>query len=238
MNSEELKEKIIVALDFDCIEEAIKFIKSFDNRPIWFKVGLEFFCKFGLQGVQRIKDVSGSNIFLDLKFHDISNTVKGAISSVMSLEPDMINFHIAGGRKMMTEAVSHIKAISAEKNIKCPLIIGVSILTSLDDNDIAEVGYKNNVEDNVITMAKLGQSCGLDGIVCSPHEIVKIKDECGSDFVTVVPGIQIEMRDDDQKRCKTFKEAVNDGTNYAVIGRPIRLSENPQETFNKLINNV
>lgn len=238
MMSENLKEKIIIALDFDDIDKAIDFVKSFDNKPVWFKIGLEFFCKFGLDGAMRVKNISGAKIFLDLKFHDISNTVKGAISSVMMLEPDMINFHISGGKKMMTEAALHIKKISQEKNIKCPLIIGVSILTSLDDNDIADVGYANNVENQVILMAKLAKECGLNGIVCSPHEVVKIKQECGDDFVTVVPGIQIEKRDDDQKRCKTFAEAVNDGADYAVIGRPIRLASNPQDTFNKLIKHV
>ena len=225
---------IICAIDTKNMEEAIKITTLLKGHINMVKCGLEYFTSNGNTGIKKIAS-TGVDIFLDLKFHDIPNTVAEAVKSAVHFNVSMITIHILGGKTMMEKAVEAATEESDKLGVKKPLIIGVSILTSIDNDELNEIGIFNDIQEQVIILAKLAKEAGLDGIVCSSHEIKKIKQVCGCDFITVVPGIRPQSMDkNDQKRVATPGEAVNNGADYIVIGRPITQSNNPLETV-KLI---
>jgi orotidine-5'-phosphate decarboxylase len=220
-------ERILCALDTINTEEACELAKMLGPHVGGIKLGLEFFGANGPQGFDQVSKVH-NNIFLDLKLHDIPNTVAKAIHALMPLKPAIMTIHTAGGPAMMTAAAD--AAADAAKKIGCtkPIIVGVTILTSLDNQDLEAVGYQNNVSEQVIKMAKLAKESGLDGVVCSPHEISLIKKACGKEFKLVVPGIRpAGSATGDQKRVMTPAEAVKLGADYLVIGRPITDAVDP-----------
>ena len=222
---------VIVALDFDSKEKTMDFLDKF-NEEIFVKVGMELFYKEGPEIVRELKK-RGHKIFLDLKLHDIPNTVKNATKSLMNLETDMINYHIAGGEEMLSESVIEAKKIN--KNI---ITLGITMLTSTSDEMMHEsilIKDDLSVEDTVLSYAKTGKKSGLSGVVCSALEVPVIKKELGEDFITVTPGIRLKgSNTDDQKRVVTPSDARSLGSDYIVVGRPITKSDNPVESYHEI----
>ena len=229
--------KIIVALDTNNLEKAISIVTEIDSDII-FKVGMEFFYSFGYEGIEKIKNIRKNvKVFLDLKLHDIPNTVsKGIIPLIDRINPYMMTLHATGGEKMLQEVVKVVK----EKSIKDkPLLLGVTVLTSLDSKSLVQLGWEGNVKRNVINYALLCKKAGLNGVVCSAHEIEDVRKACGANFLIVTPGIRFKGKSkDDQARVLTAKEAFSKGTDYIVIGRPVMSSRSPkQEILNILQSN-
>ena len=212
------KKRIIVALDKNNLKEAINLIDEIKEHTFAFKIGYEFFLNFGIDGYLLIQQ-KNVKIFLDLKLHDIPNTVKNGIEAINKLNPYFTTIHISGGDEMQKIATLN------KKNIK---ILGVSILTSIDTNQAKKYYNLDNIKDIVQKFVKYAIENKLDGVVCSPHEIEIIKKLAGNNLCIVTPGIRIEKySNDDQKRFMTPREAINLGANYLVIGRPITESSDP-----------
>jgi orotidine-5'-phosphate decarboxylase len=224
--------RIFCAVDTNDIDRAIDLTHAV-NGLCGIKLGLEFFNAFGIQGVQKImKQAENTPLFLDLKYHDIPNTVAGAIKAVTKdLNPAYINIHASGGLAMMAAAKD-----------ACPpetKLLAVTILTSIDNETLETLGQGNSVKAQVRKLAKLTKEAGLDGVVCSPHEIETIREVCGNDFITMVPGIRPEgAASQDQKRVMTPNDAVSKGATHLVIGRPITQSDNPRKTIQNIIRSL
>ncbi len=218
---------IICALDTASLEEAIGLCKQIKTHVCMIKLGLEFFNAQGAHGVKAIRKL-GLPVFLDLKLHDIPNTVSKALAAVLPLDIAMLTIHTSGGVAMMQATMDAVNDFAAMHEIPPPLVMGVTILTSLDTHDLEQLGYKDHTEAQVTRLAKLAQSANIDGVVCSAHEIEPVKTACGKAFKTVVPGIRpTDSRQDDQKRTLTPREAIAKGADYLVIGRPITQSHDP-----------
>ncbi len=224
--------KTIVALDFSSKEEVINFLKQF-NEPIYVKIGMELTYAEGLSMVQTVKEM-GHHIFLDLKLHDIPNTVKGGMKNLANLGVDITNVHCAGGIAMMKAAVEGLE-LGANGGPR-PLCIGVTQLTSTSKEAMnEELGIPGDVMDCVIKYAKNAKEAGLDGVVCSVHEAKAIHEACGDDFLTVTPGIRLASDSkDDQKRVATPAYAKEQGCDYIVVGRSITKSADPLKTYNEI----
>ena len=193
------------------------------------KLGLEFFSANGPDGARKIAD-TGMPLFLDLKFHDIPNTVAGAVRAAVSLKPAIINVHAAGGTAMMKAAASAVTESADSLGVVKPILIAVTVLTSLDDADLAAVGQLGASAEQVVRLAKLTEDCGLDGVVCSPREIKAIRMACNDDFKLIVPGIRpAGSKAGDQKRTMTPADAISAGADYLIIGRPITAADDPAE---------
>ncbi|MFL8887929.1 orotidine-5'-phosphate decarboxylase [Helcococcus kunzii] len=221
--------KTIVALDFPNEEEALYFLDQFD-KPINVKVGMELFYSAGPQIIEKIKE-KGHSIFLDLKLHDIPNTVKSAMRNLAKLDVDIVNLHCAGGKEMMKAAIEGLE--EGKIGDKKPLCIGVTHLTSTSkeimNNDLLIEG---EVIDVVLHYAKNAKDSGLDGVVCSVLESKKIHEICGDEFLTVTPGIRLSSDSkDDQKRVATPTIAKEEGSSYIVVGRSITKSQDPYNTY-------
>ena len=230
MNS---KKKIIVAIDTIDTNEALKITKLIPDVGA-FKLGLEYFCANGPKGISKISE-TGVKIFLDLKFHDIPNTVAGAIRASLNLEPYMMTVHLSGGYNMLHRTMEEVKEYCSKKSLKRPLILGVSVLTSIDSSDFSALGIKGKVEDQVVRLAKLAEYAGLDGLVCSAKELKIVKREVGKNLILVTPGIRPAGGEiNDQKRILTPAQAIKDGANFIVIGRPITSVDDPQEALNNI----
>ena len=180
------KEKIIVAIDTIDTSEALRLVKTIPDAGA-LKLGLEYFCFNGPEGIKLISQ-TGAKIFLDLKFHDIPNTVAGAIKAILHLQPYMLTVHLSGGYDMLMKANDIVSEYCLKNAIKRPKILGVSVLTSLDDNDFSALGIKGGVEDQVIRLAKLAEAADLDGLVSSAKELKIIRKELGSKLILVTPG--------------------------------------------------
>ena len=223
--------KIIVALDGSNIRKIKKIVNELKYEVYAFKIGYEFFFNFGIDGYLEIKKIC-PNIFLDLKLHDIPNTVQQGIKALEKLKPLLTTIHISGGDDMM-------KASLVNRNYT--KILGVSILTSLDAKQSKKYYNEKNIESLVKKFVKQAEKNNLNGIVCSPREIKIIRKQVKDDFLIVTPGIRInklENMKDDQKRVLTPIEAINLGANLLVIGRPITSSKNPLETIKKINNSL
>ena len=217
------RERILVALDMTDVDSAKALAVTLSGHVGGIKLGKEFFTANGPAGVRAVTG-AGQPVFLDLKFHDIPNTVAGALRAALALGPMILNVHAAGGAVMMRAAA---KAVATAEGTR-PLLIAVTVLTSLGDDDLAEIGVPASAAEQVLRLAKLAQASGLDGVVCSAHEITAIRAACGPDFKLVVPGIRPAWADKgDQKRVMTPAQAVALGADYLVIGRPITAAEDP-----------
>lgn len=229
-----MNKKTIVALDFSTKEEALSFLNNFPT-PIYVKVGMELFYSAGEDMIIDIKKM-GHKIFLDLKLHDIPNTVKGGLKNLGKLGVDMINVHCAGGSKMIEEGLKGLLEGSDESKSKRPLYIGVTQLTSTSKEVMnEEQGITGDVLSSVLRYAKMGKKAGLDGVVCSVGEAKEIHKLCGNDFLTVTPGIRLADDDaHDQIRIATPQKAKKEGCDYIVVGRSITKNENPYEVYSKI----
>ena len=227
------KKKIIVALDTTDISQALALTKLIPDVGA-FKLGLEYFCANGPEGIIKISE-TGIKIFLDLKFHDIPNTVAGAIKASLNMEPYMMTVHLSGGYNMLHRTMEEVKEYCAKNSLKIPLILGVSVLTSIDDNDFTSLGLIGKVEDQVIRLAKLAKDAGLDGMVCSAKELKIVKKKMGQNLILVTPGIRPAGGImNDQKRITTPSQAISDGADFLVIGRPITEAIDPVQALNNI----
>lgn len=228
------KNPIILALDVNSLTKAQSILSDLKSRIGGVKLGMEFFNSFGPDGVREISKL-GIPIFLDLKLHDIPITVYKTIKTLMELDIAIINVHSSGGRDML-EAAAKAKSEFKDKPTK---LIAVTVLTSLDNNDIEEIGYKDNSQDLVLRLASLAKDSGLDGVVCSAKEISLIKSQLGKNFILVVPGIRLEKDNkNDQKRVMSPKDAINAGADLLVIGRPITDAKDPLKTMDNILENI
>jgi orotidine-5'-phosphate decarboxylase len=232
--------RIIFALDLSSLEEARRLVGLLRARVGFFKIGLELFTAFGKEAVRVVQE-EGGRIFLDLKFHDIPNTVSRAAEEAVKMGVDMFNLHAAGAGGMMRETVQRCREAAAKMNRPCPVILAVTVLTSLDERDLADVGLIGPVEERVTRLAELARKSGIHGVVASPREIVSIRKQCGEDFLIVTPGIRPAFEQagkDDQKRVMTAGEAIAAGASYIVVGRPVRLAPDPAAAMDKVIKEI
>ena len=218
--------KIIVALDSNNLKKITKLVESLKKDVYAFKIGYQFFFSFGLEGYKKIYSIC-PRIFLDLKLHDIPNTVKNGLQALQKIKPLLTTIHISGGDEMM-------KASNISN--KTSKVLGVSILTSLNRKQTKKYYNQNDVSTLVKKFAKAAKKNKLDGVVCSPKEIQYIRKEVGDDFIIVTPGIRLDdkIKDDDQKRVATPKKAINLGANFLVLGRPITESKDPLRTLREI----
>lgn len=226
--------KVILALDTNNFNKALSIVSSIDANII-FKLGMEFFFSFGHEGIEKIKSIRPNiKIFLDLKLHDIPNTVcKAIIPLVEKIRPYMMTLHTTGGTIMMQNVVKTLRKMPVNER---PLLLGVTVLTSLDSKSLIELGWSSDVNQNVVRYALLCKRAGFDGVICSALEIEKVRKACGNKFIIVTPGIRInKSNNDDQARVVTPEEAFNKGTDYIVIGRPIMNSVNPEKKISKIL---
>ena len=218
--------KVIVALDSDNLKKIKKLVNTLKSEAYAFKIGYEFFFNFGVDGYNQVKKIC-PNIFLDLKLHDIPNTVEKGVKAIGKLRPLLTTVHISGGSEMMRASI---------KNKKYTKILGVSVLTSLDANMTKLYYNEKKIENLVKKFVNQAKKNKLDGVVCSPLEIKYVRKKVGNKFLIITPGIRIKNQHDDQKRVMTPKEAIDLGADYLVIGRPIIKASNPLKIL-KTINN-
>jgi orotidine-5'-phosphate decarboxylase len=235
------KERIIVALDVSTAREAREIIGHLQGEVGAFKIGLQLFTAAGAAFVRESVE-AGIKIFLDVKFHDIPNTVAKASIEVARLGVWMFNIHTLGGSEMMRRTADDVRETCAKENLRQPKIIGVTVLTSSNSETLREVGIESDTESQVFKLARLASDCGLDGVVASPHEVKLIQREIeNKDFLVVAPGVRPAagnpsfLIDDDQKRVMTPIEALKEGADYLVIGRPIVQTENPASKVREIL---
>lgn len=222
MNQDKRNPAIIVALDVPSHGEAIALAKKLDPKLCSVKVGLELFTAAGPPVVETLQNL-GFEVFLDLKYHDIPNTVAGAVRAAANLGVWMINVHTLGGSVMMRAAVETLQELTVQ-----PLIIGVTVLTSMDAKMLEEVGIHTTPREQVLTLARNAVASGLSGVVCSGEEASMLRDQLGADLMLITPGIRLpDGNKDDQKRIVTPEIAIKNGANYLVVGRPITEALDP-----------
>jgi orotidine-5'-phosphate decarboxylase len=222
--------KVVVALDFDIKEDALAFVDKINPSDCRLKVGKEMFTYFGPEFVKELTN-RGFDVFLDLKFHDIPNTVAKAVAAAAELGVWMVNVHASGGLEMMSKA----KQALEKYGDKAPLLIAVTVLTSMSREDLQGLGITRSPAEQVMLLAKLTKEAGLDGVVCSAQEAKILKSALGEDFKLVTPGIRpAGAPSDDQKRIMTPEQAVAVGVDYLVIGRPITQADNPQQVLQSI----
>ena len=229
-------ERLITALDVPKLEKAQNLVELLKPLNITFKIGMELFYSIGPEIVEIVQS-QGCKVFLDLKFHDIPNTVAGASRAATHMGVFMFNVHTSGGVEMMKSAVDASKEEADKLGIIRPKILGVTVLTSMNDKVLREqLGITKNLEDQVAHQAYLAQEAGLDGVVASPREIKQIREKCGDDFLIVTPGIRPRNSSlDDQERVMTPNKAASLGADYIVVGRPIRNAENPYNSAESIL---
>lgn len=225
------KNPIFCAIDTKEVHHAKQLCQQISPYIGGVKLGLEFFVANGVEGVKEVVKGLDLPLFLDLKFHDIPNTVAQAVrSSIKELDISILTLHITGGKNMIQQALEAAHDESSKLGKTPPLIAGVTILTSMDQQDLKDTGISHTVEEQVSELARFAKKSGLEGVVCSAMELSSIKEQCGKEFKTIVPGIRPEGSScDDQNRIMTPKQALNLGADYLVIGRPITKSNNPAE---------
>ena len=222
--------KVVVALDFDNQQSALDFVATIAPNSCRLKIGKEMFTYFGPEFVRKLVGM-GVDVFLDLKFHDIPNTVAKAVTAAAELGVWMVNVHATGGANMMKAA----SAALTPYGDKAPLLIAVTVLTSMEETELPLIGVESSLEEHVIKLASLAKDCGLDGVVCSAQEATKLKSILGQKFKLVTPGIRpAGSAVGDQKRIMTPEEAVAAGSDYLVIGRPITKSTSPSTVLTEI----
>lgn len=235
--SDPAKRRLIFALDVgDGLDEALSWVRRLKDHVGLFKVGKEAFTSLGPEIVNRIRQ-EGAEVFLDLKFHDIPNTVARAAEAACGLGVAMFNVHASGGKRMMADAAAAVRRYAGERGTAPPVVLAVTVLTSLDGKDLADIGFALDVDGMVLRLAGLARDAGAGGVVASPHDAAAIREACGPDFVIVTPGIRgaDPVPGDDQKRAWSAAEAVRAGADYVVVGRPIRLARDPAAEADRIV---
>jgi orotidine-5'-phosphate decarboxylase len=230
-----MRERLIVALDVDNLEQAKDLVRLLAPEVGMFKIGKQLFTHAGPQAVRLIQDLGGE-IFLDLKFHDIPNTVAKAAIEATRLGVRMFNVHASGSLEMMRTTVKEVERVSRQQKLRRPIMLAVTVLTSLGQEDLQRVGVERKVADQVVRLALLTKQAGMDGVVASSHEVPDIRAACGRQFVIVTPGIRpAEANRDDQQRVMTPGDAVRAGVDYIVVGRPILESKDPVKAARTIV---
>ena len=216
------KNPIFCAIDTSNVDDAIRLVDQISNHIGGIKLGLEFFTSCGINGIEKISKF-GLPLFLDLKLYDIPNTVRKSLNNILSLQPEYTTLHMSGGSDMIRECVNLKKNIGSSTNL-----IGVTLLTSFNENSIKEIGISGSVNESVENLSNLAFNCGMDGIVCSPMEIRKVKETFGSKLKVIVPGIRNQTdNNNDQKRTLSAEKAIEFGADVIVVGRPITSADSP-----------
>lgn len=237
-------EKLILALDLDSLPAAEKIVDLLKGRISFFKIGLRLFTKEGPNAIEMVQQ-KGCKVFLDLKYHDIPNTVAGAAMEATRLGVSMFTIHTLGGKDMMERCRDSVVETAIKEGISRPKVIGVTVLTSMDQRSLNDLGINGDIEDLVSHLSENALKAGLDGVVTSPAEVATIRERYGKDFIIVTPGIR-PVGDpfgkgtalDDQKRIMTPKDAIKEGANYLVIGRPILTAEDPLEAVEEILKDI
>lgn len=219
---------LICAIDTPDIETAKRLATCVAPHVGMIKLGLEFFTRHGPDAVRQVTREGDVPFFLDLKFHDIPNTVAGAVRSALVLAPAMLTLHACGGAEMMRAAAGAATEEADKRGITKPALLGVTVLTSMNEPDLQSIGVGKELERQVEDLATLAQHSGLDGIVCSPQEAARLRELCGTVFLLVTPGVRPAFAEvGDQKRVMTPQQALQAGADYLVVGRPITQAEDP-----------
>lgn len=230
--------RIVVAMDFDNADDCFYMAKRLSPQYCRLKVGKELFTACGPRVVEQLMRL-GFEVFLDLKFHDIPNTVAKAVKAAAQMGVWMVNVHASGGQRMMVAARDILEQHAAHHNGHKPLLIGVTVLTSFDAHDLQSIGVMESPEEHVLHLTKLTQECGLDGVVCSAREASLLRSHFGKDLCLVTPGIRLEHSPlDDQKRTLTPHAAIAAGSSYLVVGRPITKAHDPVATCKAIIQSI
>lgn len=234
-----VKDKIITALDVPTKEAALEIVDELGDSVGAYKVGMQLYNACGPDIIREITKRNGK-VFLDLKFHDIPNTVASASRVAAGLGAFMFNVHACGGSAMMKAAADALQEEAEKLRIEKPLLIAVTVLTSMSEDELQnEIGVSRNMNEQVAALAKLAKESGLDGVVASPREIKLIREVCGKDFLIITPGIRPrDAAADDQKRIKTPGEAISDGADYIVVGRPITKAKDRTAAVRAIVEDI
>ncbi len=235
-----MRNPIIAALDVPAAEQALKLAEQIAPAVGAFKIGSELFTAAGPDIVKRVR-ATGASVFLDLKFHDIPNTVAKAVASSVRLDVQMLTIHTSGGGEMMQAAEKSAQDTAKSLGLPVPLVLGVTVLTSSNNETLAEIGCEPDMVKQVLRLAQLAVKSGLRGLVCSPLEIVALRKILPAHIQLVTPGIRSGtdiLPADDQKRALTPREAIQAGANWIVIGRPIYAAENPRAMAEKILESI
>lgn len=228
-------ERLIAALDVHTLDDVKKLVAELGDSVSYYKVGMELYYSIGREVIEYLNK-ENKEIFLDLKLHDIPNTVAEGLCSLMNLGVSMLNVHASGGYTMMKTAADKLRAAAREAGAKVPKIIAVTVLTSIGDDDWKKLGYTCPISEQVVRLAKLAKEAGLDGVVASPNEATLIREACGKDFLIVTPGVRpVWSAKNDQSRIATPAAALKNGATHLVVGRPIRTADSPKEAAEKII---
>jgi orotidine-5'-phosphate decarboxylase len=230
-----MKEKILIALDVSSRKEALALVESLHPLTGMFKIGMQLYTA---EGPSLVRDIvkAGGKVFLDLKFHDIPNTVMHAVLEAAKLGVSMMTIHTSGGRAMMQAVSNELREKLGENK---PIVVGVTVLTSMDEGALREVGVHAAMDEQVLRLAKLAEDSGLDGVVCSPREIEMIRGAVGRDFKIVTPGVRMAGQSlDDQQRTATPREAIASGADYIVVGRPVTKAPHPASALESLLQSL
>lgn len=231
MNSD----KLIVALDVPNMAKVRQLVEQLDDSVSYYKVGMELFYGVGIDVVRYLKN-SGKSIFVDLKMHDIPNTVAQGASMLTKMGMSMLNVHALGGAAMMKGAAEAVANTAASLNIPRPKLIAVTVLTSMNDEDWDTLNYKLSIPEQVVLLAKMAQDSGLDGVVASPQEAALIRKACGDEFLIVTPGVRPQgAESNDQSRIATPAMAMQNGATHLVVGRPITKAANPRAAAEQIL---
>ena len=218
----------IIALDVSSLEEIKDLLSLVDKDLFRLKVGKQLFTSQGPKAIEKLRSL-GFDIFLDLKLHDIPNTVSKSLENICNLGVWMSNIHLLGGQEMIESASSTIKKLNSDM-----ILVGVTILTSLNENNLVDLGFNSSVEETAINLAKLGKQNGVDGVVCSVEDISGIKASLGGDFLSVAPGVRMLQDNGDQKRAGSLYDAIQFGADFVVVGREITEAKNPEGVLKKI----
>lgn len=235
----QVKDRLIIALDTSSEKEALSLVEKLKNHVGFFKVGLELFCACGPKIITHIKDI-GNKVFFDGKFLDIPNTISGAVKNMVKHRVDLLNVYMSGGADMLKAARSALLEAAIQCNLKPPKLLGVTVLTSLNNNILEkDLKIKTQIDEYVLHLAELAIKNNLDGIVCSPNEARSIREKTNKDFLIVTPGVRPAWADaQDQKRTSTPKEAIANGASHIVIGRPVTSAKDPLEATKKILDEI
>ena len=231
----QMRARLIFALDVASTTEAIELVELLRDEVGMFKVGKQLFLHAGPEIIRQIKE-RGGEVFLDLKFHDIPRTVAKAGAEATRLGVRMFDLHASGSVAMMRQTIAEVNKVSRTEHLVRPKLLAVTVLTSLNTEDLKRVGVRSGVENQVVRLARLAREAGMDGVVASPHEVARIRKECGRRFLIVTPGIRPPKGSlDDQKRVLTPEEAIRAGANYLVVGSPIRDAADPAAAARSIV---
>lgn len=227
--------ELIVALDMQNLDDVKSIVKDFDKKVDFYKVGMELFYSEGRRAIEYLKN-ENKKVFLDLKLHDIPNTVSKGLISLANLNVDILNVHASGGFSMMKFANESLKEFCYKKNLIIPKLIAVTILTSIGDEDYEKIGYKTDVKNQVLNLAKLTKKAGLDGVVASVLETNLIKQNLGENFLIITPGIRPNFANiDDQNRIASPSEAIKNGSTHLVVGRALTLANDKLRALEEIL---